>query len=60
MLVHHIAALWHKHTANGLVEVVMGMTVARSVFTYCHQGVVSVKDGVTLLFDWELSSIDSL
>ena len=62
-----VAAVWINLAMNGPVKVavksknVIGMSIARSVFTYCQQRVVSVKEGNTLLCDSEqISSVDSL
>ena len=58
---HPVAILWNKLTTSGPVNVAVknkyaiGMSVACSVFNYCQKRVVSVKEGNTLLCDWEQS-----
>ena len=63
---HPVAVAWDKLSTNSTSPMdvkdknAVGMSIALSVFTYCQQKVVAMKEGKTLLCAWEQSSSDCL
>ena len=63
---HPAAVIWKKLIEGMPIKVTsksmnaVGMSIARSVFTCCQERVMSLKEGNTLLCDWEQISVDNL